>query len=146
MQTSDLAGKWTYRSFRNNPEPVGGDPEKLGRLLFAEAEFSFEITGDTMKGMIDWGSNGLDLTGTIRPAVGDAPLALHMVGLGRPNPPPSDPNSTAGWEYDYYAYAAYEWPNGVNQVPALVGTVIRAKPHGAGAAGYVASFIAVKQS
>jgi len=33
----------------------------------------------------------------------------------------------------------------VDQVPALVGTVIRAKPHNGEAAGYVASFIAVKQ-
>ena len=36
-------------------------------------------------------------------------------------------------------------PNGVNQVLALVGTVIRAKPHGGAPAGYVASFIAVKR-
>jgi hypothetical protein len=35
--------------------------------------------------------------------------------------------------------------NGVNQVPALVGSVIRAEPHGSAPAGYVASFIAVKQ-
>ena len=32
-----------------------------------------------------------------------------------------------------------------HQVPALVGSVIRAKPHGSAPAGYVASFIAVKQ-
>jgi hypothetical protein len=30
-------------------------------------------------------------------------------------------------------------------VPALVGTVIRAKPHGTSPAGYVASFVAVKR-
>lgn len=145
MQNTDLAGKWTYRSFRNNPEPVDGNLDKLGRLLFAEAEFTFEITGDALKGVIDWGSNGLDLTGTIHPAAGDAPLALEMVGLGRANPPPPDPASTTGWEYDYYAYAAHAWPTGVNQVPALVGTVIRAKPHGGAPAGYVASFIAVRK-
>ena len=36
-------------------------------------------------------------------------------------------------------------PNGVNQAPALVGTVIRAKPMTANSAGVVASLIAVKQ-
>jgi hypothetical protein len=25
QKESPLAGKWTYRSFRNNPEPTGGD-------------------------------------------------------------------------------------------------------------------------
>ena len=50
-----------------------------------------------------------------------------------------------GWEYDYHGHLAHQWPNGVNQVPALVGTVIRAKPHGAAPAGYVASFVAVRQ-
>ena len=145
MQASDLAGKWTYRSFRNNPAPVDGDLENLSKLLFAEAEFTFAISGNSLTGVIDWGSNGLDLTGTIHPATADAPLKVEIVGLGRANPPPSDPASTAGWEYDYYAYAAHEWPTGVNQVPALVGSVIRAKPHGSAPAGYSASFIAVKK-
>jgi hypothetical protein len=57
---------------------------------------------------------------------------------------PSFPYSL-GWEYDYHAQLAYQWPTGVNQVPALVGTVMRAKAHDGGAAGYVASFIAVRQ-
>jgi hypothetical protein len=35
--------------------------------------------------------------------------------------------------------------NGINQIPALVGNVIRAKPHNGAPAGYVATFIAVKQ-
>lgn len=146
MHSKDLAGKWTYRSFRNNPAPTNGDPELLAKLLFAEAEFTFEVSSETtMKGIIDWGGHGLDLTGSIQPASGDAPLTLAMVGLGRAGPP-GDPGSTEGWEYDYHAYAAHEWPNGVNQAPALVGSVIRVKPHGGAPAGYVASFIAVKQS
>jgi hypothetical protein len=28
MPSSDLAGTWTYRSFRNDPTPVDGDPQK----------------------------------------------------------------------------------------------------------------------
>ena len=76
---------------------------------------------------------------TVQPtAQGGAP-SRAIIGTGRANTP------TAGWEYDYYGYLAYRWPNGVNQVPALVGSVIRAKPHNGAPAGFVASFIAVKQ-
>jgi hypothetical protein len=38
------------------------------------------------------------------------------------------------------------WPNGVEQRPALVGTVIRVVAHGpTSPAGFVASFVAVKK-
>lgn len=136
---SPLAGKWTYRSFHNNPNSVGDDPGKALDLIFAEATFTFEASNSTLKGTIDWGGGGLDLKGTIGSVGSGAPLVIEIVGTGRPNSP------TAGWEYDYRANLAYQWPNGVGQVPALVGSVIRAKPHGGAPAGYVASFIAVKQ-
>jgi hypothetical protein len=64
---------------------------------------------------------------------------VEIVGTGRPN------TGTANWEYDYHGQLAYQWPNGVDQVPAIVGNVIRAKPHNGNPAGVVASFIAVKQ-
>jgi hypothetical protein len=134
-----LAGKWTYRSFHNRPAPVGDDPQAALDLIFAEAVFTFEVSGTSLKGAIDWQGGGLDLKGQIQPASGSAPLSVAIVGTGRPK------SSTAGWEYDYRGSLAYTWPNGVDQIPALVGTVIRAKPHGTAPAGYVASFIAVKQ-
>jgi hypothetical protein len=141
--SSSLAGKWTYRSFFNDPAFVGDSKENAYNLIFAEATFTFEITSSTtLRGTIDWGSGGLDLQGTIRPAGAGAPLTVEIIGTGRPGAPGT---GTAGWEYDYYAHLAYTWPNGVKQVPALVGTVIRAKPHGDNPAGLVASFIAVKQ-
>lgn len=138
--TSSLAGRWTYRSYFNDPTMVGDDADKALALIFAEAVFTFEIpTSSTLKGTIEWSSGGLDLRGTIEPnGKGGAPL-LEIVGTGRPG------TSTAGWEYDYQAELAYQWPTGVNQVPALLGTVMRAKAHDGGAAGLVASFIAVKQ-
>jgi hypothetical protein len=141
-----LAGKWTYRSFLNDPAQVTTDPDpdvdarNLLAILFAEAVFTFEIpNATTLEGKIDWDGGGLDLKGTIREdAMGGGPI-VAIVGTGRPN------TATANWEYDYHAQLAYQWPNGVNQVPALVGNVIRAKPHGGNPAGVVASFIAVKQ-
>lgn len=137
---STLAGKWTYRSFHNNPVPVGDDPIKALALIFAEATFTFEITSpSSLKGAIDWPGGGLDLRGTIQTNSVGAPLVVEIIGMGRPG------TATADWEYDYYGQLAHQWPNGTSQIPALVGSVIRAKPHNGAPAGYVASFIAVKQ-
>ena len=51
-----LTGKWTYRSFLNDPTQVTIDPNKVAEnllaLLFAEAVFTFEIpTPTTLKGL-----------------------------------------------------------------------------------------------
>ena len=140
MAGSTLAGKWTYRSFLNDPAPVGDDPNKLAALLFAEAVFTFELpSSSTLKGTIDWTGGGLDLQGTVKPDPAGDGASVEIVGTGRAG------TGTAGWEYDYNARLAHTWPNGIDQVPALVGTVIRAKPHNGSPAGVVASFIAVKQ-
>ena len=50
-----LAGKWTYRSFHNNPAPVADDPKTAAKnaldLIFAEAVFTFERpSGTTVRG------------------------------------------------------------------------------------------------
>ena len=137
-----LTGKWTYRSFLNDPTQVTSDPnkaaEKLLALLFAEAVFTFEIpTPITLKGAIDWPGGGLNLRGTVRDEAG-APV-VAITGTGRPH------TDTAHWEYDYHGQLAYHWSHGVNQRPAIVGNVFRAKPHDGAPAGMVASFIAVKQ-
>jgi hypothetical protein len=144
QSSSVLAGKWTYRSFHNDPAPVADDPDTAAQkalaLIFAEAVFTFEIpTETTLKGALDWPGGGLDLQGTISPDTAGAGPLVAIVGTGRPG------TGTAGWEYDYRGQLAYQWRNGVRQVPALVGSVIRAKPHGGAPAGYVASFIAVKR-
>ena len=132
-----LDGKWTYRSFFNDPAFVGDDKQKALDLIFAEATFTFEISGTGLKGIIDWGSGGLDLKGTVSSTT---PPAVEIIGLGRPG------TQTDGWRYDYNGALAYEWPNAIDQVPAVVGTVIRVNAHGKGApAGVTASFIAVKR-
>ncbi len=54
------------------------------------------------------------------------------------------------WIYDYIWYLVPNWSNGVDQRPAIVGSVIRTVPHSSGTpgavspAGVVCSFIAVK--
>ena len=52
------------------------------------------------------------------------------------------------WIYDYEGYLVPDWPNGVDQVPAIVGSVIRTIPHSGSQpntvhpAGVVGSFYA----
>jgi hypothetical protein len=133
-----LAGKWTYRSYVNTTSLVGDDKDKALAIIFGEGVYAFDPpNGGALTGALDMGGGYvLDLKGTVTQI---APLSVAISGYGRPATP------TAGWECDYNASLAYQWPNGVNQAPALVGTMIRAKHHDGGAAGVVASFIAVKQ-
>ena len=51
------------------------------------------------------------------------------------------------WVYDYQGYVAPAWPNGVDQRPAIVGTIVRTvtHSHGQAKAGVVASFIALRR-
>lgn len=63
---------------------------------------------------------------------------------------------TGSWSYRSFRndpdlpveYLVPIWPHGINQRPAMMGSVIRTVPHSGGQAkaGGVASFIAVRQS
>jgi hypothetical protein len=159
---TSLPGKWTYRSYLNRADViVNADPDKAVQalsaiygsqvtnaaaaltafnLIFGEGTMTFDPSqGNTITGNFDMGGGYvLDLKGTMQTSpAGD--ITIEVFGTGRPG------TKTDNWEYDYRAATTPKWSNGVNQVPALVGTVIRAKPHDGGAAGVVASFIAIKQ-
>jgi hypothetical protein len=143
--TWPLAGKWLYRSYHNRPDVVINDDKdsaaKALSLLFGEGVMTLTTpSAGKIVGTFDMGDGYvLDLTGTVTTSA-TGRTAIHLVGPGRPNTP------TAGWEYDYDAVVVERWPKGVNQIPAIVGSVFRAKPHGpASPAGVVGSFIAVKQ-
>jgi hypothetical protein len=135
-----LSGKWTYRSYRNTSSLVGNDPQAALGLIFGEGVFDFEAgEGDSFGGALGMGT-GYALTLEGRALPGDPP-GFSIVGLGVPGTP------TEGWRYDYHGVSGYEWPDGVDQVPSLLGIVIRVNAHGPQApAGYTASFIAVRQS
>jgi hypothetical protein len=156
------AGKWIYRSYANRADVlVNADPDpavqaltpifgsgtataasslKALNLVFGEGVMTLDPpAGNSLTGNLDMGGGYmLDLKGTMQTlASGD--IAVDLVGTGRPGTP------TDNWEYDYKATTTPRWPNGVGQVPALTGTVIRAKPHDGQPAGVVVSFIAIKQ-
>jgi hypothetical protein len=155
--TSEFAGLWTYRRFGNDtgPTPVYKTaPQNAHELILQEADFKLETPTNwwTLQGTIEWPRRGLlDLQGTVRlfdppyPARGGGEpvdlqnaVGFEIKGVGRPG------TDTAGWEYHYRGYLTRQWPNGIAQRAALVGSVIRAKPDGE-AAPAVAPFIALKR-
>lgn len=117
-----------------------GDDNTALSLIFGEGAFTFVTpTPTNLTGTLDMGAGYvLDLKGTV--SVQGAATALAIAGYGRSGTP------TADWEYDYNAQTGFTWPKGVSQVPSIVGTVFRAKPHNGSPAGVTASFIAVRQN
>jgi hypothetical protein len=131
---SPFTGSWSYRSFRNDPD-LSTEFNDLrfgaGTLTLATPEFG------RLQGSLGGEGWSLDLTGGC--SYGN-PFALRFQGSGE----------IGGelWVYDYVGYLVPVWPDGVDQRPAITGSVVRTIPHSGGqaTAGYVASFIAVKQS
>jgi len=132
-------GTWTYRSLLNNPD-ISVD---FDSLEFARANLTIVThTDGSLTGTIGDNSGPvtdhwqLALTGSIQYG---SPAALWFQGKGK---------GTDGtpWVYDYLCYIVPHIPNGINQMPALVGNVTRAVAHGTGSpAGVTASFYAVLQ-
>ena len=165
MSTPALSGSWTYRSF--NPTYVTGNltPQEDALILW-EAAFNFETpTRTTLRGAIEGPGGRLDLTGTVgrvdwsqqpllEAFIGGELVSFDIVGTGRPDSTGRPGTGTDGWEYRYhghltpYGYLMPHWPDRVG-TPVIVGSVFRAKTHNGNPprspAGYVASFIAVKQ-
>jgi hypothetical protein len=132
-----LGGRWTYRSFRNCPDPTAPCDQGPNRLLFGLGELEIEpFAPGGFNGRLVFGETTvLRLTGTS--SVGN-PSAVRFQGIG-------EGPGAEGWVYDYVGYLVPVWPHGVDQRPALVGSVVRTVAHGASAAGMVASWIAVKR-
>lgn len=128
-----VTGKWTYRSFHSDPD-LKTEPNDL---LFGSG--TLELTQPSpgrLAGTLGGDGWSLKLDGE---AAGGAPATVRFTGKG-----------TIGgeeWEYAYLGYVVPAWEGGVEQRPAIVGTIMRVKPHSGGAAkaGYVAQWIAVKQ-
>jgi hypothetical protein len=127
-----FVGRWTYRSFRNDPE-LSREFNELrfgaGTLVLDEPDYG-RLSGSL-------GGEGWNLSLVGGYTYGN-PFALRFQGSG-------DIDGER-WVYGYVGYLVPIWPNGVDQRPAIVGSVIRTVPHnnGQARAGYVASIISVK--
>lgn len=136
--TELLSGTWTYRSFLANPD-LSADFDKLE---FGRGNIRIDpAVAGRFTGLIYGPGWQLDLSGSI--SYGN-PFTTNFEGRGLVD--------GAAWIYGYEGYVIRQWPNGINQRPAIVGTIVRVIPHPTGPggestapAGVVAEWIAVKQ-
>jgi len=127
-------GTWTYRSFLRNPD-IKVDFDKLE---FARATLVIDhAPHGVLRGRLSFDTDFLSLKGNI--TYGN-PFTARFQGRGASA-------GTQGWIYDYLGFLVPAWPDGIDQRPAIVGTVIRTVSHsdGKAKAGVVASFITAKR-
>jgi hypothetical protein len=136
--SNDVTGAWHYRSFLNESKQVSD----LNTILFGEGDFMLdESASGTLSGTGDFGGGDtMRYQGSVTHGNW---ITVRFEGVGN-GPKNKD------WLYDYVGVVVPQWPNGVNQVQTIVGSVVRSAPHSNGSggitpAGRVASFIAVKK-
>jgi hypothetical protein len=146
MDIRQLTGYYTYRSFLNNPIPVGD----FNQIKFAEAELFINVQTDgTITGTLSFPAQSaqaeklfMDITvGSVK--ILQDKFNFEFTAQGRPDTEIFD------YLYNYYGSVTHTWENGINQRLSLAGTVLRAQDHGSSdhieQAGVTASFIAVQR-
>ncbi len=136
MNDNPFTGNWTYRSLLNNPDVNQAfNNLEFGRGTIAINEDAMQL----LSGVIGGPGWSLTLKGSREYGT---PMRVRFQGTGIVN--------GEQWIYDYEGYLVGHWPNGVQQRPAIVGSVIRTIPHSGSEpgtvapAGVVASFYAVR--
>jgi hypothetical protein len=132
MDTDPFTGTWTYRSFINNPDlDAAFNSLRFGAGTLTLRSEDFGHVVGTL------GGTGWELTLNGAVSYG-TPFACRFQGVGEID--------GETWVYDYQGYLTPVWPHGVDQTPAITGSVIRTVAHsdGQATAGFVASFIAVR--
>ncbi|OGQ51786.1 MAG: hypothetical protein A3J24_12635 [Deltaproteobacteria bacterium RIFCSPLOWO2_02_FULL_53_8] len=120
-EIGSFAGTWTYRSLLNDPDvSVAFDNLEFGRGNIDIQDAPFGV----FKGRIYGPGWELQLSGAINFGT---PNVLRFQGRG----------VVGGeeWIYDYTGYYVPAWPNGIDQRPAIVGSIVRTIAHSSGASG-----------
>lgn len=136
MADNPFVGSWTYRSFLNDPRVA----TQFNELAFGRGTLVIEESPEPLlMGTIGGQGWSLALRGSRSYGY---PMQLRFQGSGQVG--------GEDWAYDYLGWLVPTWPNSSTefQRDAIVGSVVRTLPHsdGAAAAGFVASFYAVRQS
>jgi hypothetical protein len=120
-ETGSLAGLWTYRSLQNDPDLS----TPFNNLEFGRGNIEIKAAPmGVFKGRIFGPGWELQLSGSIN--YGN-PYTVRFQGRG----------VVGGeeWVYDYIGYLSPPWPNGIDQRPALAGSIVRTIPHSSGNGG-----------
>ena len=115
MSDNPFVGSWTYRSLLNDTDvnAAFNDLEfGAGTIVIEEAPMQL------LKGTIGGPGWSLDLKGSRQYGT---PMRVRFQGKGVIN--------GEEWIYDYEGYLVPAWPNGVQQVPAMIGSIVRTVPH-----------------
>lgn len=111
MSTNLFSGRWNYRSFRNKRDSPG-DEEQFA--IWANAEAVFEEAVDSkIKGQLKLSIGTLDLNGTAEVGTDDSSTIIKL-----------DAVAASGPLYAVSGRLVEPWPDGKNQVDAVVGSVI----------------------
>lgn len=142
-----LQGTWTYRSFNNDADLT----KKVDSLLFGAGYIRIdEAPANELAGII-YGQN--DLSKASPDKAPDWMLKLKgSINYGNPFTIRMQGKGVVGgneWIYNYVGYLTLPWVDGIDQVPAITGSIVRVIPHPGGdgglhPAGVVASWYAVK--
>lgn len=127
-----IVGSWGYRSFINDRDLL----TPFENLRFGAGVMQLEMPRPgALSGTLGGQGWSLALEGIV-PDCDEIRLAFE--GKGEIGGEP--------WIYAYTGWLVPDWPNGVDQVDAIVGSIMRVIPHSGGQApaGYVASFVAVR--
>jgi hypothetical protein len=133
-EIGSLAGTWTYRSLVNDAKlDTPFDQLEFGRGTIEIAHSPMGI----FTGRIFGPGWALQLKGAT--SYGN-PFAVRFQGTGIVGGEP--------WAYDYLGYLSPPWPAGIDQRPAIAGSVTRTIPHsngqgGVAPAGVVCTWFAV---
>jgi len=140
MTDNPFVGQWAYRSLLNDPDLATSFNDLefgAGTIVIKDGPMQ------SLTGTIGDGSTwSLTLQGSRQYGT---PMRVRFQGVG----------VVGGeqWIYDYEGYLVPDWPNGVQQRAAIVGSVVRTIPHSGttkdgqktvNPAGVVASFYAVR--
>lgn len=138
MTPNPFVGVWSYRSLLNDADLS----KQFNDLKFGQGTIIIEEADpQILKGSIGGPGWSLALSGSR--SYGN-PMEIRFLGQG----------VVGGeeWKYDYVGYLVPPWQNGMKQVPAMVGSIVRQIPHSGGSgqsihpAGVVASWYAVLQT
>ena len=129
MNEFNINGLWIYRSLINTPAEV----DDFNKVKFGEGKLRLqEYSEGLISGTFDFGENYLlNVTGTFENS------KIRLISKGITGTP------TEGWVYEHKGEVAPSWTLGMDQRPAITGSVLRTVSHDGKPAGLVGSFIAV---